>query len=87
MSGLARELGVSAALIYRWREEYSQYGKGSFPGNGIIKQTPEEMELSDMKKRIRDIEIENDILKKSAGLHFQERSLIYTINTGFYGFI
>ena len=51
VSGLARELGVSAALIYRWREEYSQYGKGSFPGNGITKMTPEAKELSDMKKR------------------------------------
>ena len=67
-SGLARELGVRAALIYRWREEYSQYGKGSFPGNGIIKQTPEEKELSDMKKHIRDIEIENDILKKALSI-------------------
>lgn len=68
VSGLARELGVSAALIYRWREEYSQYGKGSFPGNGITKMTPEEKELSDMKKRIRDIEMENDILKKALGI-------------------
>jgi len=51
VSGLARELGVSATLIYRWREEYSQYGKGSFPGNGITKMTPEAKELSDMKKR------------------------------------
>lgn len=68
VSGLARELGVSAALIYRWREEYSQYGKGSFPSNGIIKQTPEEKELSEMKKRIRDIEMENDILKKALGI-------------------
>lgn len=68
VSGLARELGVSAALLYRWREEYTQYGKGSFPGNGIIKQTPEEKELSEMKKRIRDIEMENDILKKALGI-------------------
>ena len=68
VSGLARELGVSAALLYRWRVEYAQYGKGSFPGNGIIKQTPEEKELSAMRKRIRDIEIENEILKKALGI-------------------
>ena len=35
--------------------------------------TPEEKELSDLKKRIRTIEMENDILKKSAEHHFQER--------------
>jgi len=64
VSGLVRELGVISALLYRWREEYDQYGKGSFPGNGIIKQTPEEKELNEMKKRMRDIEMENDILKK-----------------------
>ena len=37
VSRLARELGISAAFIYRWRKEYAQYGKGSFPGNGLIK--------------------------------------------------
>ena len=63
-------------MLYRWREEYAQYGKDSFLGNGIIKQTPEEKELSEMKKRIRDFEMENDILKKP-GHHFQEGSLIY----------
>jgi len=68
VSRLARELGISAAFIYRWRKEYAQYGKGSFPGNGLIKMTPEEKELSDLKKRFRTIEMENDILKKALGI-------------------
>lgn len=60
-------IGVSATLIYRWREEYS-HGKGSFPSNGINKMTPKEKEISDMKKRMSDIEMENDILKKVLGI-------------------
>ena len=68
MSRLARELGISAAFIYRWRKEHAQYGKESFPGNDLIKMTPEEKELSALKKRIRRIETENDILKKALGI-------------------
>ncbi|MPM44634.1 hypothetical protein SDC9_91313 [bioreactor metagenome] len=30
-----------------------------FPGNSIIKQTLEEKKLSEIKKRIRDIKVEN----------------------------
>ncbi|WP_321481018.1 transposase [uncultured Bacteroides sp.] len=58
VSGLAQELSVSAALLYHWRNEYKQYGKG------IIKQTLEEKEFNEMKKRMRDIEMENEILIK-----------------------
>ena len=65
VSELARELGIASHLIYRWRKELEKYGKGSFPGNGIIKMTPEEKELADLKERMRKLELENEILKKA----------------------
>ncbi|MGL5981491.1 MAG: transposase [Phocaeicola sp.] len=43
---LARELGISSYLIYRWRKEFESFGGGSFPGNGIAKMTPEEKEVA-----------------------------------------
>ena len=40
------------------------YGKNSFPGKGNPKQTDEEKEISRLKKQLRDMELERDILKK-----------------------
>ena len=64
-------MGSVSQLIYRWRKEREKYGKGSFPGNGINKMTPEEKELADLKERMRKLELENEILKKQCS-SFQE---------------
>ena len=29
-----RELGLSTSVLHRWRKEYDEYGKNSFPGHG-----------------------------------------------------
>ena len=65
VSRLARELGIASHLIYRWRKKFQKYGQGSFPGNGILKMTPEENELADLKEKMRKLELENEILKKA----------------------
>lgn len=70
---LARELGISSHLIYRWRKEFESFGGGSFPGNGIAKMTPEEKEVAVLKERIRQIELENEILKKA--MHIFSRDI------------
>ena len=62
---MARELGIASHLIYRWRKEFPKYGQGSFPGNGILKMIPEEKELTDLKEKMRKLELENEILKKA----------------------
>jgi transposase len=31
--GIARELGITAPQLYKWRKEYEEFGQGSFPGN------------------------------------------------------
>jgi transposase len=35
---LSRELGIQVSMLYKWRKEYSQFGSGSFPGKGVLKQ-------------------------------------------------
>jgi len=72
LTGLSRDLGITPYLIYRWRKEYSQYGEGSFPGNGVPKLTPEEKEIAELREKLRKIEVENDILKKA--LHIISKS-------------
>ncbi|MFV8368543.1 transposase [Flavobacterium sp. LB2R40] len=34
ISELARELGITASQLYKWRKELEEFGKGSFPGKG-----------------------------------------------------
>jgi transposase len=31
VSELARELGVTAPQLYKWRKEFEEFGEGSFP--------------------------------------------------------
>jgi len=39
LNELAKELGIRVALIYRWRTEFLDKGRGSFPGHGQPKHT------------------------------------------------
>ncbi|MEN5197501.1 transposase [Sphingobacterium faecium] len=68
ISELARELGLSAAQLYKWRKESEDFGSGSFPGNGNIKQTPEQERISALEKKLKDSELELEILKKAIGI-------------------
>src|SRR5690606_39448126 len=51
LSELARELGIFPAQLYRWRKEQEEFGIGSFPGNGNVKQTPEQERINALEKR------------------------------------
>ena len=62
---VAAELGISPDLIYRWRSEAKTYGSGIFPGKGRPKMTVQEDELAALRKKLKDAEMERDILKKA----------------------
>jgi transposase len=62
---VAAELGISPDLIYRWKCEAKIYGSGGFSGKGRPKMTAHEPELVDLRKKLRDAEMERDILKKA----------------------
>lgn len=68
LSELARELGIYSAQFYKWRKEEEEFGEGSFPGNGNIKQTSEQERISTLEKKLRDAELERHILKKAIGI-------------------
>ncbi|MFE3872484.1 transposase [Flavobacterium sp. ZS1P70] len=68
ISELARELGVTAPQLYKWRKEYEEFGQGSFPGNGNLKQTPEQELIFELERKLKDAELERDILKKAIGI-------------------
>lgn len=68
ISELARELGIKVALLYKWRNDYQEFGEGSFPGKGNLKLTPEQEKINDLEKKLKDAELERDILKKAIGI-------------------
>jgi len=65
---IAEELGIKVDLLYRWRREYNEYDKNSFPGQGKMKMTDQEREIARLKKELRDARMERDILKKAISI-------------------
>lgn len=65
---IGRELDLPADMVRRWCREYSSSGDAGFSGNGNIILTPEQREISELKKALKDAEIERDILKKAVGI-------------------
>lgn len=61
---VARQLGLHPNTLYRWLDEYQKDGENAFPGKGHLK--PEDEELRQLRKKVRDLEEENAILKKAA---------------------
>lgn len=55
----SRELGVTESQIHKWRRADSEKGDGKYSGAGLT-------ETAALKKRIRELEMENEILKEAA---------------------
>jgi transposase len=60
---VAESIGVSKTTISDWINKYSVHGNNAFPGRGYLR--PEEKEFRDLKKKVKDLEEENAILKKA----------------------
>jgi transposase len=65
---IARELGVKAELIYRWRKELDLNPKLAFGGNGKKQLTDEQRELAKLRREVDDLRMERDILKKAVSI-------------------
>lgn len=70
---IARELGISDNTLYRQIAEYKQDGKQAFPGSRQLK--PDDKAVRDLQQRVRDLEEENDILKKAMHYFAKDRRL------------
>jgi len=69
---VARELGIGENTLYRWISEYKQDPANAFRGSGHLK--PEDQERRNLQKRIRDLEMENEILKKAMHIFAKHRN-------------
>lgn len=61
---LEKELGIGAGCIGRWKKEFDENKENIFPGNGNLK----EKEIYDLKKKVADLEMEREILKKAIAI-------------------
>jgi transposase len=69
---VSREMDVPAKTLYRWVAEFrGSSGSEAFPGSGNLK--PDDKALRDSQKRIRDLEEENEILKKAMHYFAKDR--------------
>jgi transposase len=60
---VATELGIHPKMLYRWRRETAaaKDGRRAFPGHGRSR----DEELTELRKQLRQAEMERDILKKA----------------------
>ncbi len=63
-SALARELGIHASMLRRWRLELEAEGGRAFPGKG----QPRDEEMAQLKRELKRLQEENAILKKAVGI-------------------
>jgi transposase len=59
VSSVSRELGINESLIFTWKKIFLTKGQGGQSG-------PEVAETEVLRKRVRELEMENEILKKAA---------------------
>jgi transposase-like protein len=59
---VARSLGIHQNQLYNWKKKFSNDGEKAFPGKGHL------TELSALRKELREVQMERDILKKAVGI-------------------
>jgi transposase len=64
VAGMSRETGIPENTIRMWMRRYREHKDQSFVGSGHI--LPENEEFIRLKREVRDLREENEILKKAA---------------------
>ena len=59
---VARSLGINENQLYLWKKKFGDQGEKAFPGKGYL------TELAALRRQLRDVEMERDILKKAVGI-------------------
>ena len=59
---VARSLGIDQNQLYLWKKKLSNEGDKAFPGKGHLS------DLAELRRKLREVEMERDILKKAVGI-------------------
>jgi transposase-like protein len=63
-----KSLGIANGMIGKWKYQLEKNGVLAFPGNGIEALTPEQKQIKELEKKLRDTEMDRDILKKALAI-------------------
>ncbi len=66
VSVIAEEYGLIESVIYRWRRELKNASRPVFTGNVAL--TEQEKEVVQLKKALKEAQLERDILKKAVSI-------------------
>lgn len=64
VSEAARNLGLHAHMLRKWKRHVEQQGEHAFPGNGRL--SPDQEELHRLRQENTRLRMEREILKKAA---------------------
>jgi len=67
---VAKELGIRADQLYRWRRQFEREGATAFPGKGTIGSHDEEIHR--LRREIKRVTEERDFLKKATAFFAKE---------------
>ena len=56
-------------MVYQWRRQLEAEGVRAFPGNG----NPRDEEVARLRKKVRELREERDILRKAAAIFSRTR--------------
>src|SRR5690606_40074004 len=70
VSDVAKELDIDPSLLSKWRRNPRYNGNKVLPDNPKI--SPEEQEMRVLRKKLRDMVLERDILKKAIAILSRE---------------
>ncbi len=70
IAGASRRLGISATMLGRWKRESEEKTVDAFPGNG--KQPGRKEENRKLRAKLRQAQMERDILKKAVAFFAKE---------------
>lgn len=66
----ARDLDVHENVLRKWVRDYEADPQQAFPGQGKMK--PEQLEIERLRREVRRLKAERDILKKAAAYFAKE---------------
>jgi len=61
---IERDLGIGKGVLYRWKRELRDENLRAFPGHG----NPRDEELYRLRKELREVTEERDILRKAVAI-------------------
>lgn len=73
----AKELGILPCLLTRWRQEYQEFGAGSFHGSGYDRVHPEKKRIFELEKKSKESELRFEILRDASPYLYQGNLIIY----------